>query len=130
LITPFSMTGRRPQEVSLIVLGDEEAVPLPRRRNARQGKSTRSVGAMEAPGQREADSRLSGLASVRECSADRETVLAGVRNLADQAVQLAEELNRARKGVASEAKRREVIPRHLTGRSTRPRGWSVHCLAC
>jgi hypothetical protein len=41
-----------------------------------------------------------------ECSADRETVLAGVRSLADQAVQLAEELNPARKGVASEAKRR------------------------
>jgi hypothetical protein len=48
-----------------------------------------------------------------ESWADRETVLAGVRNLADQAVQLAEELNQARKGVASEAKRREVIPRHL-----------------
>jgi chromosome segregation ATPase len=39
--------------------------------------------------------------------------LAGVRILADQAVQLAAELNQARKEVAPEAKRREVIPRHL-----------------
>jgi hypothetical protein len=49
----------------------------------------------EAPGQTEADSLLSICASMLECSADRETVLAGVRNLADQAVQLAEELNQA-----------------------------------
>jgi chromosome segregation ATPase len=48
-----------------------------------------------------------------ECSADRETVLAAVRNLADQAVQLAEELNQTRKEAASEATRWEVIPRHL-----------------
>jgi hypothetical protein len=48
-----------------------------------------------------------------ECSADSETILAGVRNLADQAVQLAAELNQARNEVASEAKRRGIIPRHL-----------------
>jgi hypothetical protein len=47
LITPFSMTGRRPQKVSLIVQADEEAVPPPRRLNARQGRSTRIVGKME-----------------------------------------------------------------------------------
>jgi hypothetical protein len=56
---------------------------------------------------------VSDLANMLECSAGRETVFACVRNLAHQAVQLADELNRARKEVAGEAKRREVVPRHL-----------------
>jgi hypothetical protein len=52
-------------------------------------------------GQPEADSLVSDLPSLLECSADRETVLAGGRILADQAVQLAAKLNQARKEVAS-----------------------------
>jgi hypothetical protein len=44
----------------------------------------------DAPGQTEADFLLSDLASLRECSTHRETVLAAVRNLADQTAHLAE----------------------------------------
>jgi hypothetical protein len=43
-----------------------------------------------------------------ELSIDMGAVIAGVRDLA-------EELNRAPKEVAGEAKRREVIPRHIMG---------------
>jgi hypothetical protein len=97
LITPFSMTGRRPQEVSLIVEAGEEADPLPSARQCAAGQIDEECGGdgEEAPGQTEADSRLSDLASMLECSADREMVLADMRNLADRAVQLAEELNQA-----------------------------------
>jgi hypothetical protein len=105
VITLFSMTGRCPEEVSLIVRADEEAVPLPSAPQCAAGQIDEECGGdgEEAPGQAEADSRLNDLASMLECSADRETVLAGVRNLADQAVQLTTELDQARKEVASEA---------------------------
>jgi hypothetical protein len=108
------MTGRRQREVSLIVKA-AEAAPLRSVCQCPAGEIEEECGGdgEEAPGQPEADSLVSVLASMRECSADRETILAGVRNLADQAIQLAAELNQARKEVAPEGKRREVMPRHL-----------------
>jgi hypothetical protein len=97
LIAPFSMTGKRQQEVSLIVQADEEAVPLPRPLSAAVQIDEECGGdGEEAPGQTEADSRLVDLAGRLECSADRETVLADVRILAHQAVQLAPGSNRGR----------------------------------
>jgi hypothetical protein len=78
---------------------------------------------MEAPGQPEADSLVSDWASMLECSAERETVLAGVGNLA-------EELNQARKRGRRRSKAAGSNPETSHGRSPRPRGWSGHCLAC
>jgi hypothetical protein len=87
------MTGRRQQEVSLIVKAVAEGValrsmcPWPAvqideecRRDGGDGE--------DAPGQRKADSPVSDWASMLECSADGETVLAGVRNLAEELNQL------------------------------------------
>jgi hypothetical protein len=108
LIAPFCMTGRRQQEVSLMVKAAAEAVPLGSVCPSRAGEIDEECGGDggEAPGQPESDSLVSDWAGMLKSSADRETVVAGVRNLAG-------ELNQARKEVAGEARRREVIPRHL-----------------
>jgi hypothetical protein len=76
------MIGKRQQEVSLIVQADEEAVPLPSGPQCAAGQIDGECGGdgEEAPGQLGGDSPASDLASMLECSADRETVLAGVRN--------------------------------------------------
>jgi hypothetical protein len=86
LIAPFCRTVRRQQEVSLIVKAAAEAVSLRSVCQCSAGQIDEECGGdgEEARAQPKADSLVSDWASMLGCSGDRETVLAGVRNLAGE----------------------------------------------
>jgi hypothetical protein len=85
LIAAFCGTVRRRQEVSVIVKA-AAAVPLRSVCPCPAGEIDEECGGdgEEAPAQAKADSVVSVWASMVECSAGRETVLAGVRDLAEE----------------------------------------------
>jgi hypothetical protein len=85
LIASFCGTVRRQQKVSVIVKAAAEAVPLRSVCHCPAGQIDEECGGDgEASAQARADSVVSVWASRVECSAARETVLAGVRDLAEE----------------------------------------------